>query len=185
MTERKRSRRQANDSTTIIRDVGRLALSTAAQMRAVRAAALRTFILPAASTIAIAVRKAGADFSKSVSERNGTQTLPPPHILAAQAILTSIRDDPKIPGDIKTVTNAFLARGLTANEIGRVIRVCRSSKCFQRDWVRIELHLSSEISLVFEAVASAILAVGGRECYGDAPRGPLERAVSESLNSLD
>ncbi|CAE8598817.1 unnamed protein product [Polarella glacialis] len=140
-TQRKRSRQTAHDSNTIIRDIGRLALSTAAQMRTVRAAALRTFIVPATSAIATAVRKAGADFSASVQARNGAQSLPPPHILAVQAILSAMRDDPKIPGDIKSVTNTFLARGLTANELGRVVRVCRSSKCFQRDLVRIELHL--------------------------------------------
>ncbi|CAE8635319.1 unnamed protein product [Polarella glacialis] len=145
---------------------------------------LRAFIVPASSSIATAARKAGADFSKSVQERNGTQTLPPPHGLAAQAILTAIRDDPKIPSDIKTVAGNFLARGLTVNQVGQII-LCRSSKCFQRDQVRIELHFLSDIPLVFEAIASAIVAVGGKECYGDAPRGPLERAVSEALNSPD
>ncbi|CAE8638144.1 unnamed protein product, partial [Polarella glacialis] len=173
-----------NNSNSLGKDVARLALSLAAQLRSVRSASLRTFLIPTSSTLASAAKAAGTEFSVTAKARNGTQSLSPPRILTFQAIILAIKKDNKLPADLQTAANAFVQRNMSIQEVAPLVRVCCHSKCFQRETTRLEFHFASAASAIEDTVALACTAVGGKECFGDAPRGPLELTISNTLNSM-
>ncbi|CAE8601685.1 unnamed protein product [Polarella glacialis] len=86
-TQSRKRARNTNDAGTLLTDVSRLALTLAAQVRTLKAATLRTFLLPSSCSIVMAAKQAGSQFSQAAKERSGSQSLPQPHLLAFRAVL--------------------------------------------------------------------------------------------------
>ncbi|CAE8642682.1 unnamed protein product, partial [Polarella glacialis] len=95
----KRSRRQTSGMSdqAMLRDVARLAMSTAAQLRLVKAATLQTVLFPTESSFVKAGHEAGARYSADVKQRNGGHTLPPPHTIIFASLLQATVLDPSLP----------------------------------------------------------------------------------------
>ncbi|CAE8584729.1 unnamed protein product [Polarella glacialis] len=107
----KRSRRPTSGATesAMLRDVAKLAMSTAAQMRLVKAAAVQTLMFPSSSNLVKAGHEAGVRYSADVKARSGGKTLPPPHTLIFAALLQATVLDPSLPAADTTAVAPFVS----------------------------------------------------------------------------
>lgn len=177
---RKRSRTAAarSESSDLSRDVARLALSLAAQLRLVHSAAIRTFIFPNSHNQVIAGRRAGVVYSEAIQNRQGTQTLGPPHLYVFAAMVQAAKQDPGTGMDLAALLNSFEG---TPTEMMHLITVCRFTKCFDKNKTRLEIAATDEGRVLVSALARSWLQSGAVECCGMAPRGPLERNILRTL----
>ncbi|CAE8615925.1 unnamed protein product [Polarella glacialis] len=122
---RKRSRAASKEvDASMIRDLAKLVLASASQIRLVKAAALRTFLFPSDNACIQAAKQAGSEYSQTAKLRGGSATLSPPHLTCFAAILRSLVADTSVPEQLKVTARAAIAspaldqarRGL---EVGR------------------------------------------------------------------
>ncbi|CAE8690445.1 unnamed protein product [Polarella glacialis] len=180
-TARKRARASttADSMPSIVRDIARLTLSTASQVRLLKAATLRTYIFPADRPIFVAAKQAGARYSEMAQQRGGQKSLPPPHLAVFSAVLQALIADQQTPPPLAATATTLLAGNA---ELPRLVHVCKSGKCYDKNKGRLEIALHPQCAEFLEACSRAWIAQGARETSGPAPRGPLERILAEALN---
>ncbi|CAE8639695.1 unnamed protein product [Polarella glacialis] len=176
---RKRARATTADSmATTIRNLVRLALSNAAQVRLLKAAAIRTLLFPADNPTFMAAKQAGARYNEMAQQRGGQTSLPPPHLAVFTAILQAVAADSQVPPQIAAAATTMLAN--TA-QLPHLIFVCKTSKCFDKNKGRLEVALHPQCAEFLEGCTRTWVQQGAREMSGPAPRGPLERILADTL----
>ena len=171
----------AADMHQLLTNVARLSLANAAGLRQVRAASMRTFLLPTKSDYVSAGKAAGAQFAAAAAARAGIDSLPPPFALVFAALLQTLAKDVMTPADVRPRIEQLLASATTPKALNGVFRVCKLSKCFSPDKHRVELAFAPDWQWLGEVFAQIWSQQGGTECFGQAPRGPLERTISQVL----
>jgi hypothetical protein len=183
----KRPRRQSSGNTdmTTLRDVVRLAMSTAAQLRLVKAATLQTLLFPSDSSFVKAGHEAGARYSADVKLRNGGQTLPPPHTLIFAALLQATVLDPSLPSAVSAAVSQLIPGLQRPETFTSIVTVCKFSKCFDRQKTRLEIAVTPQHFAVLQQLTEYWVSKGAVQKFGLAPRGPLERSLAQETNGDD
>ena len=71
--------------------------------------------------------------------------------------------------------------GPLVSELTAAVKMCRMSKCYKQETSRFELAIGGEFADVADIFFRVVEKEKGRECYGQAPRSPLERQLLQLL----
>ncbi|CAE8583807.1 unnamed protein product, partial [Polarella glacialis] len=120
----------------MIRDLAKLVLANASQIRLVKAAALRTFLFPSDNACIQAAKQAGSEYSQTAKLRGGSATLSPPHLMCFAAILRTLVADTSVPEQLKVTARAAIA---SPDTLHFFVCACKVSKCFDKNKTRLEV----------------------------------------------
>ncbi|CAE8612899.1 unnamed protein product [Polarella glacialis] len=183
-TTGRRRGRQQNDPTSgalSLPQVASLLLAITANLRLVKAAAIRTIMFPTDNIYVKASRAAGTVFSTACKARSGSESLPPPHVSSFTAVLQTVLQDNAASAELKAQVSQILT---ATSSPATVVTVCKFSKCFDRATTRLEIAVPvTWYTLLESLVTLRTTKHGARKCQGLAPRGPLERSISAALAS--
>mmetsp|Transcript_39588 Transcript_39588/g.63992 ORF Transcript_39588/g.63992 Transcript_39588/m.63992 type:complete len:195 (-) Transcript_39588:428-1012(-) len=183
----KRSRRPTGENmdSAMLRDVAKLAMSTAAQLRVVKAAALQTMIFTSNSSLVKAGHEAGARYSADVKRRGGGQTLPPPHLMIFAAVLQATMLDPSLPAAVSAAIAPLVSSLQQPEAYASAVTVCKFSKCFDRQKTRFEIAVNPQHFAILRSRIEYWVSKGAVQRVGIAPRGPIERTLAQQINGSD
>ena len=174
----------ADVSEELLSAVARLSLSTAASVRALHGIAIRTVLVPASSPIIQLGKSASAAWATQSQSANRTSPVrDPPFYSVFLAMVDALAKAPlchQYPQDVQT---SILAAANT-EILHQHLRACRISRCFDRQFVRVELAATGPLEKAASLLISTLIHDGGRECFGSAPRGPLERSISNLVGRI-
>ncbi|CAE8628193.1 unnamed protein product [Polarella glacialis] len=182
-TGRRRDRQQNDPSSGALSlpQVTCLLLATTANLRLVKAAAIRTIMFPTDNIYVKAGRAAGTVFSTACKARSGSESLSPPHVSSFTAVLQTVLQDNAASAELKAQVSQILT---ATSSPATVVTVCKFSKCFDRAATRLEIVVPVTWYTLLESLITLWTTKhGARECQGLAPRGPLERSISAALAS--
>ncbi len=180
-TRKAKGGKEGNELDELIQSVARLSLATAAGLRQVKSAVIRTFLLPANCEYVCAGKLAGAQYASAAAARKGSDSLPPPFALVFASLLQVLVKDVKCPSEARSKVVELLEQATSPQALNGVVRVCRLSKCYSPEKFRVELAFTPEWTWLSDVFAHVWLSCGGTECFGYAPRGPLERSIGQLL----
>ena len=158
----------------------RLALTSAASLRQVRAIIEHVLLLPSDHPCVKACHAASKDWHE---HNQGNSAMgAPPYVAVFLALISSIANSPEVSDEVKKALLQYLQT--SPEELILQIRQCRVSRCYDPNWNRIELAGEGQsISQVINIVVRLLIAAGAKLCHGAAPRTPLEREVSNLLHA--
>ncbi|CAE8741928.1 unnamed protein product [Polarella glacialis] len=180
---RRRARQQTDLQTGALSapNLARLLLATTAQLRLVKAASIRTIMFPTDNVYVKAGHAAGTAFNTAAKARSGSESLTPPHVGSFAALLQTALQDNAASMELKTQITQILT---VSPKPATVVTVCKFSKCFDKATTRLEIAVPVTWNALLESLVTLWTTQhGARECQGTAPRGPLERSISEALAS--
>ncbi|CAK0805772.1 unnamed protein product, partial [Prorocentrum cordatum] len=167
-----------------------------AELRDLIAAVYHTFLIPAASPIASAMKRAGQEYHAHAKQlkANGGQDgsggghdiLGPPFLHVFKALVKAAHET-EDPNQTAFWTNQVLKEEL--HSLAEQIRHCRSKDTRKKEnageMMRITICFSNDWRDLEAAVCSAIKKENGVKKIGPPPRGPLAREASKLLEELN
>jgi hypothetical protein len=182
-TERpsKRSRATGGTSALSLEEVARLSLATSAGLKIVKSACIRTVLLPLEDQYVAAAKKAGQDYNEHQKRKDAK----PLHafVVVGQALLKTMAQDEAVPAGDHQIVQELMTKITEYGDLYEVFRVCHMSKCHDGIQARIEFSLTPEFCKLSAALAHAMATSAKKsECYGPAPRMPLDRSIGAALS---
>eukprot|EP00442_Polarella_glacialis_P039628 CAMPEP_0115057726 /NCGR_PEP_ID=MMETSP0227-20121206/5931_1 /TAXON_ID=89957 /ORGANISM="Polarella glacialis, Strain CCMP 1383" /LENGTH=198 /DNA_ID=CAMNT_0002442587 /DNA_START=42 /DNA_END=638 /DNA_ORIENTATION=- len=180
---RKRARHPTQTADDVLRDVTRLALQLAPQLRLVHAASVRTLLIPMTSPYVTAAKTALSVYGEQVKAKSGGQSLLPPHVLAFKALPATASTDPKLAAPLAKLLELLHFTAQADVDLTPLIKVCRLSKTFEQANMRLQIAASTSGLTLVDLLVNQILLAGGCECPGIGPRSRLERTLAQHVRS--
>ncbi|CAE8619678.1 unnamed protein product [Polarella glacialis] len=148
-------------------------------MRLVHAAAIRTLLIPTESAYVKAAKAALKTYAEQVKSHGGGQSLLPPHVWAFRALLQTAAADPAISPQFQETLTALQVVSTSCDiDLSNFVKVCKLSRTFKADRMRIELAASNNGQALVELLVQQLRSAGAQECPGPGPRLPLERSLA-------
>lgn len=101
-----------------------------------------------------------------------------------EAILKAITQDTSVTTSLKQAAANCLSTAQRTSDLAHVVQVCHFSKCFVQTQVRFELALDPRFAEFADLLPQHVMGKAGHECFGAAPRNPLERQVAAVIGQM-
>jgi len=138
-------------------------------------------LLPTDCVYVTAGKAAGQKYDKEVKTAGSSQKLPKPFVYIFESLLKQAQLDPKAPDLVKVAVKKIAEKASSRADLYQIFRVCRLSKCFGGKTTRLELALVPQFNELGDYFAQTFALHAGQECYGPAPRGPIDRRLAEAI----
>ena len=177
----------------------RLALSNAAELRAVTGAIWHTFLVESTHPVAIAVAQTGRDYHEKTAQAPHAHGLGPPFLHMWCALLRALGADKRVQGEARDCLEAYWTQRVCKVDMAELdldVRHCRQKKAFKQGQCKINLMLSarachnnnsyndkSPMSLE-DALLHAMKQTGIEKKVGPPPAGALEREARTLLDKF-
>jgi hypothetical protein len=175
-------KRRGAVADTYMLDVGRLTLSNTAVLKQVKSATVRTVICPSDSALYKVAKEAGKAYNDMPRESRPANT--PPHLFVFQSLLKAIAVDSTASELLRKGAAECLAKATCVKDLAHVVKICRFSRCYQQSEARFELAMDSRYADFADYFVSHVMGTKGHECFGPAPRNPLERQISSAIAQM-
>ena len=158
--------------------VAKLGLKNAQDMRAVQATLFKTIMFERDNVIADAALKAMKLYADSAKE---VQPEHPPAVFIWAAIT---RAAATVEGLEEPHKNAIIAHRQQVTDPGQlkdIIYHAKTAKAFDKNKVKLQLAAHASVEPVVKGILRAGQLSGGRQMFGQAPKGGLERDIQRLL----
>ena len=159
-----------------MQNTARLTLANTASIRQLRGIAIRTVLLPSKSTLVLSAKDATQKWATNRDPQKG-----PPYVEVFRAILQTAIGHPSIDA-IDRDFLIKLASTVRTEDVLSSVKTCRMSKTFKPEISRFELSTVNLFTKAADILIRLAVADGGHECYGQAPRTPLERDLQQAVH---
>ena len=173
--------------TKAVHAIAKLSLKNALEVRELQAAMLRTFLVPKPSPYvqsALVATKEFTDRAKQARDGKGQFPAGEPHVHAWAALLRTAIDDTALFADDKEVIQVRRDGSPDADSLLQLVMVCKVMKAFDRDSVKLQFAVHSCVEPTLAALSKGIVAHGGKQKMGQAPRAGLEREAQDIVDEL-
>lgn len=160
----------------LLMQTARLALSTARQTRLLSAIVSRTLTVPDTSRIATALTTIARQ-----EQRQGDDLMAYLWGLLILAIIDLSPDG--LPQESLQPIRLHAEQCTTLASVRDSVLECQTYRTWSGDSNNIRLVVTVDLQEICMCVIRVLVSLGARMRYGPAPRGPLERAVSSSLQT--
>ena len=173
-------RRSEGLDDDLLTAVARLSLGNAATLRNLKGAIIRTVLAPADSWLLLAGKSASQEWSRQY-QGSSTSHREPSYLTVFAAMANALRD--KLVENRAMSSADLLPFSLIKDTtvLLECVQACRISRTYDKDHLRLELAVSGQLKPIGDLIVKALIEQGARECFGAAPRGPLERSIAGLL----
>ena len=181
-SKRRRATGGPVSSESLVRDIGRLTLANSAALRQLKPCSVRTCLVAPDNTYALLAKSAGKAYSELGRDKRPVNC--PPYALIFHALLKQLVNDPTLSASSRELLSECARQCAAPTDANKFVRVCRFARCFpgtEASLWRFELSLEPRYSAVSDVIIQTVMGSSGHECYGPAPRAPLERQVASAL----
>jgi hypothetical protein len=179
----KRTRGEPEQQQLSLENVARLSLATSAELKVLKSAIIRTVLLPNESKYAAASKAAGQQFNEHRQKANADALHA--FVIVGHALLKVMATDADINQLDRSMAEAVMSQVSQFSDLYSIFRMCRATRCHDGIQTRIEFAMTGEHAKLSEALVRALtVSAKKHECYGPAPRLPLDRAVGASLSQM-
>jgi hypothetical protein len=176
----KRSRGNQREAGEIsLEEVTRLALATSAGLKALKAGIVRIFLVLNEHPYAVATKLAGKQYNER--RQKADTGLPQAFIVVGHALLKTMAEDVEIPPDDRKLAIAAMSHVKEYADLYSVFRICNAVRCHDGLRTRIEFAMSADCVQLANALSRTLCLKGKAECFGSAPKLPLDRSLSAAL----
>ena len=104
------------------------------------------------------------------------------HVWAS--LVVTAKSDPSLKETEKAEVTTHANAITDPKELEAMVLVCNMRPAYNKEWVRVQLKVEQPVEPIAQALEAACRNVGGEQKHGTAPRGPLERKVTELLGGM-
>jgi hypothetical protein len=167
-----------------LEEVARLSAATSSSLKVLKSAVMRTFLAPNESKYILAAKLAG----KQYNERQQKKTAGEPFhafIVVGHALLKTLATDTDANPADRAMAESLMSGITEFSDLYSVFRVCHMVKCHDGLQSRIEFAMNQEYAKLANALGRAIVqSAAKQECFGPAPRMPLDRSIGAALSKM-
>ena len=181
-SKRRRGNSGPTSTESLVREIGRLTLANSAAIRQLKPCSVRTCLIDPTNSYALLAKSTGKAYSDMGRDKRPPNC--PPYSFIFHALLKQLASDPSVNLHSRELLFECLKQCPTPADANKVVRVCRFSRCFpgtEASLWRFELALEPKYSALSDVFCQTIMGSSGHECFGPAPRAPLERSVASAL----
>jgi hypothetical protein len=108
----------------------------------------------------------------------------PPHVYVFDGLVRSVQEDEQADMQLREEAAQIIAVAKKMSDYGRLVSICKFSKCFDSKFVRLEIAMDYGLKPFLDHLLIFLEAQKSIVCYGGAPRNPLERHLQDLVSNM-